>query len=97
VSSALEEPLPKATALRQNYPNPFNPTTTVDFTLKSAEFVTLTVFDLLGREVAVLLRGQKAAGTYSVRFEGAALASGMYFCRLEAGKYTATRKMLLLR
>ncbi len=88
---------PVAYALEQNYPNPFNPATVLTYTLLSADVVTLKVFDLLGREVAVLVSGAKAPGTYSVRFDGAALASGMYFCRMEAGKFTATRKMLLIR
>jgi hypothetical protein len=87
----------KATALLQNYPNPFNPETTVEFRLQKTAYVSLRVFDLLGREVAVLVNDIKPAGVYSVRFSAEGLASGVYFYRLQAGTFFDTRRMLLTK
>lgn len=85
-------------ALSQNYPNPFNPTTTIQFSLPTyTSDVTLEVFDLLGRSVAVLASGSMDAGQYTVRFEGAGLSSGMYLYRLQAGDQVSIRKMILLK
>jgi aminopeptidase N len=94
--------LPEAYALAQNYPNPFNPGTWLSFSLPHRSDVTLTVYDPLGREITVLIRGQLEAGTHAVRWEGTdaggtRVASGTYFYRLTAGTYTETRKMMLLR
>jgi hypothetical protein len=83
--------------LAQNYPNPFNPSTTIAFDLPIAGSVSLRVFNLQGREVAVLKDGFSAAGTQRVRFDGGGLASGIYFLRLEAAGLTQTRKMMLLK
>ncbi len=79
------------------YPNPFNPTTTISFELRDAAEVTLQVFDLLGREVAVLVNGRRDAGTYSVAFDAASLASGLYLCQLRAGDFVADRKLIVLK
>ncbi len=92
-----DDPLPHAFSLAQNYPNPFNPSTLITYQLPSAGHVTLTVFDILGREVARLVDAWQLAGTYSLRFDAAGRASGVYFCRLDAGPYRALRKMMLLR
>ena len=99
--------LPRETALYQNYPNPFNPTTGVRFSVPTqsgragqgpgVSDVKLVVFDMLGREVAVLVNERKSAGTYEARFDGSGLASGFYVCRLTAGSAILSRKMLLLR
>jgi sugar lactone lactonase YvrE len=89
--------LPEVVSLSQNYPNPFNPTTVVTFQLPVASDVRLVVYDLLGREVAVLVNEKKASGSYSVRFDATGLASGVYFYRLVAGGYVESRKMLLVR
>ena len=83
--------------LSQNYPNPFNPSTDIEYSVQSAGLVTLKVYDVLGREVAVLANERRAPGKYRVRFEGGRLASGVYLCRFTAGKYVETRKMLLVR
>jgi hypothetical protein len=88
---------PAGFALEQNYPNPFNPSTSIRFQLAEAGWVTLAVYDLLGREIAVLVDGQKAAGSYAVEFDARSLASGMYVYRLSAGSFTQSRKMMLVQ
>jgi hypothetical protein len=90
-------PKPKAIALDQNYPNPFNPATIISFDLPSSSFVTLKVFDLLGREVTSLVSEQLSAGYHSRQWNGAAMPSGVYFYRLQVGSFTDTRKLLLLK
>jgi hypothetical protein len=89
--------LPSRIKLYANYPNPFNPMTTFRFDLSAQTHVRLSVFNLLGQEVAVAFDGQKEAGSYSVQFNAAHLASGVYFYRMETGSFVATRKMLLLK
>ena len=84
-------------SLRQNYPNPFNPSTTIKYELPKASMVRLSVYDILGREVAVLVDEMKNAGTYEVKFERSGLSSGVYFYRIEAGPFVQTRKLLLIR
>lgn len=83
--------------LEQNYPNPFNPTTTVSFELPAKGQATLMVYDVLGREVARLVEGEKGPGKYEVKFDGSNLPSGIYFYRLQAGNYSETKKLLLLK
>ncbi len=80
-----------------NYPNPFNPTTQISFALQQAETVRLTVFDVLGREVAVLLDGPLPAGTHEATFDAAQLPNGVYVYQLEAGTQRLTRTMLLMK
>ncbi len=89
--------IPSELALEQNYPNPFNPTTVVSFQLPVVSKVTLVVYDVLGREVTTLIDETKPAGGYSVQWDASRFASGMYLVRLTAGRFTATRKILLLR
>jgi hypothetical protein len=94
-------------SLYQNYPNPFNPSTVISYQLPVIGFVTLKVYDLLGREVATLVNEEKSAGEYEVEFSaivGSAsggnaynLPSGIYFYQLKAGNYSETRKMILLK
>jgi photosystem II stability/assembly factor-like uncharacterized protein len=83
-------------ALEQNYPNPFNPSTTIKYELAKSTEVKLSVYDMLGREVSVLVDVRKEAGVYEVKLDGSNLASGVYFYRLTAGSYVQTRKLLLL-
>ena len=85
--------------LQQNYPNPFNPSTTIQYAISSKQFVTLKVYDLLGREVATLVNEEKPAGSYNVEFrmQNLELSSGIYFYQLIAGDYVETKKMVLLR
>jgi len=87
--------IPTETALGQNYPNPFNPLTIVDYRLSIGGSVRLSVVDLLGREVAVLVNEVKAPGVHSVQWNAAGFPSGIYFARLTAGQATFTNKMIL--
>ncbi len=89
--------LPATFRLQQNYPNPFNPKTVISGQWTVDSFVRLAVYDVLGREVAVLASGSYPAGRYSFTFDGTNLASGIYLCKLNAGSYSAIRKMLLIR
>lgn len=84
-------------SLHQNYPNPFNPNTTLRFELPRPALARLVVYDMLGREVAVLVDGYRLAGVHEVVWDGAATASGVYFYRMTAGEFGQTRKMLLLK
>jgi hypothetical protein len=89
--------LPLGYELRQNYPNPFNPQTTIPFTIGRTGEVSLRVYDLLGREVAILINGEMFAGSYQVVFDGSNLPSGVYFYRLIAEGKVETKRMLLLK
>ncbi len=84
-------------SLAQNYPNPFNPSTTIKYSIPKNSLVTLKVYDVLGRKVKTLVNEYKAAGDYDADFDASHLASGIYFYRITAGKYTAVRKMQLLK
>ena len=83
--------------LLQNYPNPFNPSTTIRFRLASSGSVTITVFDLLGKEIATLVDGVQTAGEHAVQFNAAQHASGMYFYLLKSGSYSEMKKMVLIK
>ena len=89
--------LPVGFSLEQNYPNPFNPSTAIGYRLPANSDVVLRVIDLLGREVATLVNQFQRAGTYEVKFDGSNVPSGVYFCRIQAGNYSATKKLLLLK
>ncbi|MBE2227970.1 MAG: T9SS type A sorting domain-containing protein [Ignavibacteria bacterium] len=88
---------PDKFALSQNYPNPFNPVTNINFSLPNAGNVRLVVFDMTGREVAVLVNGQYSAGTYKVDYNASSLASGVYFYKLETESFTDVKKMMLIK
>ena len=83
--------------LMQNYPNPFNPSTSITFNIPTKSYVSLIVFDILGREVAMLVNEQKSAGTYTQKWNAANMSSGIYFYRLQAGTFTETKKLILLK
>jgi hypothetical protein len=88
---------PKVFSLQQNYPNPFNPSTRISFSLPSKSFVSLKVFDLIGREVATLVSEVLSAGSYAKQWNAIDMPSGIYFYRLQADKFTETKKLILLR
>ncbi len=89
--------IPREFALHPNRPNPFNPVTRISYDLPKASPITLRVFDLLGREVRTLATGLQPAGRHTVLFDGSGLASGVYLCRFQAGEFSATQKMMLLK
>ena len=84
-------------SLSQNYPNPFNPSTIINYQTPVDNFVTLKVFDVLGREVAQLVNTYKEAGTHSVEFNASDLSSGLYFYTLRANGYSLTKKMIITK
>jgi hypothetical protein len=89
--------IPRSIVLDQNYPNPFNPVTHIGYQISEIAYLTLTVYDVLGREVATLVRGRKNPGAFEVEFNGSGLAGGVYLFRLTANGSVATRSMLLLK
>ena len=92
-----EKEMPKEYSLMQNYPNPFNPITTIKYTVPKTSFVHLSIYDILGREVSVLVDEEKNPGYYEVKFEINNLASGIYYYKIRSGDFIQTRKMLLLK
>ncbi len=95
--STVSSEVPSSFLLKQNYPNPFNPTTNINFSLPQTGLVTLKVYDMSGKEVAVLLNEVKSAGSYIVGFSAANLPSGAYFYRLSSGNFVETKKMMLVK
>jgi hypothetical protein len=92
-----ESAVPASFSLTQNYPNPFNPTTNLTCTIGKGGFVSVKVYDLLGREVATLVNEIKQAGSYSVTWNAAGVGSGMYFCRMQSGSFAETKKIVLAK
>ena len=97
VTRAGTDAAPSTFALEENYPNPFNPSTNIGYTLPEAAPVRLSVFDALGREVAVLVAGAQSAGRHAVTWSADGLPSGLYLYRLEAGSFVETRTMMLAK
>jgi hypothetical protein len=89
--------IPSVYSLSQNYPNPFNPATKIEFAIPQNEFVTMKVFDILGRETAVLISKDLTAGSYTVDFDASKLASGVYFYTITAGNYYDIKRMVLVK
>jgi hypothetical protein len=83
--------------LAQNFPNPFNSITTIQYTLPEKNHITLKIYDIFGKEVALLINEIKAPGNYEVQFDASGLNAGVYFCQLKAGKYANTKKMVLIK
>jgi hypothetical protein len=94
---ASDNTVPIAYSLAQNYPNPFNPATVISYQLPVHSYVSMKVFDILGREMATLVNEKKDAGKYSVQWDASAMPSGVYFYTLQAGEYRDTKRMLLLK
>jgi len=97
VDNEASPEIPNTFHLYQNYPNPFNPSTLISYQLPANVFVTLKVFDTLGREIKTLVSEQQNAGNHSVQFNASNLSSGMYFYRIKAGQYNDIKKLLLLK
>lgn len=89
--------IPDEYSLSQNYPNPFNPTTQIEYAISKETFVKLIVYDILGREIKVLINENTKPGTYNVSFDGSELNSGVYFYKLLAAGFTKTKKMILIK
>ena len=91
--------LPVSFSLYQNYPNPFNPTTTIKYGIPKSEFVTIKVYDELGREISTLVNEEKSAGSYSIKYGigNNRIASGIYFYRMQAGSFSETKKLILMK
>lgn len=87
----------KEFSLSQNYPNPFNPTTKINFSIPKSDYVSLRVYDMLGREVSILVNGQLTAGEYQADFNAIGLSSGMYYYSLRAGDFVDVKKMVLVK
>ena len=89
--------LPTSFALNTGYPNPFNPSTTISFSIPEHAHVQLRVFDLLGRLVQTLMNDDKESGRYSTTWNALGMPSGVYFCRMTAGDFVQTQKLVLAR
>jgi len=96
-NNSANSSMPDKFQLFPNYPNPFNPTTTIKYSIPHASLVNIQIYDILGRKVATLINEVKSAGTYTATFNAATMPSGVYFYRLQAGSFTETKKLLLLR
>jgi hypothetical protein len=97
VNSTVKYIMPQQFELSQNYPNPFNPITSISFSLPSRFYTTLKIFDVIGREVAVIVSEELSAGSYTRRWNAAQMPSGVFFYRLQVGAYTETKKLILLK
>ena len=97
IISLVDFVLPEAYALEQAYPNPFNPVTTLSFSLPEMSEVSLSIYDLQGREVASLLSGMMDAGYHSVNWDASNHSSGMYFVKMLAGNHAETQKLMLIK
>jgi hypothetical protein len=93
----ISSEVPSKFSLLQNYPNPFNPVTNIKFDIAKAGMVKLVVYDITGKQVAELINGDLAAGSYKYDFDASTLASGIYFYKLEAANFTAIKKMILVK
>ena len=83
--------------LEQNYPNPFNPETKISYELPVDHYVSIKIYDALGSLISTLVNEKQYAGRYQVSFKGSNLPSGMYFCKMEAGDFVQTRRMVLIK
>ncbi|MFA4907790.1 MAG: T9SS type A sorting domain-containing protein, partial [archaeon] len=97
ISELVKNLTPNTFRLAQNHPNPFNPMTTIRYQIPEATTVNLKIFDVLGNEVATLINETKPAGEYQIVFDGTNVPSGIYFYQLSTGRYSETRKMILMK
>src|SRR5438876_5376778 len=97
IEPVTEPVLPQSFDISQNYPNPFNPATTVKYQIPKQAYVSLKLYDALGRETAVLFEGEQAAGYYRAVVDGTNLASGLYFFKITAGDFSKVIKMNLIK
>jgi hypothetical protein len=91
------EEIPSEFSISQNFPNPFNPSTVIKYAIPTSQFVRLKIYDIFGKEVATLVNENKTPGTYNVNFDASNLSSGIYFYKIQAGNFSQTKKLLLLK
>jgi hypothetical protein len=92
-----EKGLPAEYSISQNFPNPFNPSTTIKFALPRAALTKITIYDLLGREIEIIVNKEMEAGYHKVNFDAGYLQSGVYFYKIQSGNYIQTKKMILIK
>ncbi len=97
VEETRKNVVPTVYGISQNYPNPFNPTTTITYQIPTNTFVTLKVYDILGKEITTLVYKEMKAGSYTVNFDASQLSGGMYFYKLTAGNFSEVKKMMVLK
>jgi hypothetical protein len=97
VTGINDEIFTRSFKLEQNYPNPFNPSTTIKYSLAQTERVTLSIYDLSGREVVKLIDEEKPAGEYDIKWNASSYSSGVYFIKMQAGQFSETRKVVLMK
>jgi len=97
IKSTSDNETPRIFKLHQNYPNPFNPISTIKYDISKQSEVTIKIFDIIGREVSILVNETKEPGFYAVSFDGTNYSSGVYFYRIETGSFTDVKKMVLLK
>ncbi len=93
----IEQMLPEQFKLSQNYPNPFNPTTTIEYSLPIRDYVSITIYDVLGNKVKEIVNEEKNAGNYQFQFDGSNISSGIYYYKISTSNFTEVKKMLLLK
>ncbi len=92
-----KEQTPMGFTLFQNYPNPFNPVTLIDYSVSKTGFITIKIFDILGRYITTLVNGERNPGKYAIKFNASQLTSGIYFCKMQAGSFEQTKKLILMK
>jgi len=97
LTGVKKEVLPKEYSLSQNYPNPFNPVTRIKYSVPKTGYLTIKVYDLMGREVATIFEGVQQAGNYSVTFDAGGLAGGIYLYQMKVGNFVENKKLVLLK
>ncbi len=97
ITSVDDEEIVLSYSLEQNYPNPFNPSTAIEFSIPQKENVKVDVYNTIGQKVTQLLNKEMAAGSYDVKFDASDLPSGVYFYTIEAGNFSMTKKMMLIK
>ena len=99
ITQVVEEQknIPGFYSLKQNYPNPFNPSTTIEFSISERGYVTIKIYDILGKEVSTLVNEDKQPGSYEIKFNGTNLSSGIYFYELRAGNFFDVKKFILMK
>ncbi len=96
-SSIDDNKVPESYELSQNYPNPFNPVTSIKYSIPKDGLVTITIYDITGKEMRKLVNEVKKAGYYNISFNASTLSSGIYFYRITAGDFVRTKKMVLIK